>query len=228
MKTVYCVIPGKKVTTILWAGKNGNMKLAENGSHIIQTFHFDNSQVGAVLLSGTYSYTDANNCLSCPFSASNNAGNAGKCYTHKFHSRMAQKSVIKSAFQKGITLNEFLEKTQNVKYVRFGAYGEPVLMELALIKKLADGRKFTGYTHTWRTVEPAYMNFFMASVHSEQEYLQAKNMGYRSYWADDVTTKELLPKTVIYCPNFTKKIPCSECGLCNGAGKARSIFHPIH
>lgn len=112
--------------------------------------------------------------------------------------------------------------------VRFGAYGEPVLLPLDMVREIA-GRavRHTGYTHRWK--EPAiqgYRQFFMASCDAS-DYEQAEAMGWRTF----IVSKDEVPGHVL-CPASEeggRRTNCAKCGLCAGNSRpARSIWIPAH
>ena len=104
--------------------------------------------------------------------------------------------------------------------IRFGAYGEPVLIPIDIFRELAnvsDG--WTGYTHQWAFPGYAvYQPFLMASVDSMAEYEQAKRLGWRTFRvrteAQELTNRE------ISCPASDEaghKTTCADCKLCAGS-----------
>ena len=119
------------------------------------------------------------------------------------------------------------------KPIRLGAYGDPA-SDVESSKRLAKigGRNTLSYTHQWRTV-PELKPFAMASVDSADEYVEAKQAGWRTYRHQsldrleyhsggrfiDIHSKEWNGgyQSEILCPNTTHKIQCVDCGLCNGA-----------
>jgi hypothetical protein len=107
--------------------------------------------------------------------------------------------------------------------VRFGTYGEPVLIPLKLVQHLASlSSGWTGYTHQWSNVAYAgYRQYLMASVHGltgpwSREH--AKSLGWRTFRtmrggepADDE----------VLCPASKEaghRLSCMTCRLCDGAG----------
>jgi hypothetical protein len=73
-------------------------------------------------------------------------------------------------------------------------------------------KSWTGYTHQWRK-KPEYAAYLMASNHSIQDEVDAKNQGWRSFVASSEKTG------LTQCPasnemNF--KSNCAKCGLCSG------------
>lgn len=116
------------------------------------------------------------------------------------------------------------------KKVRFGAYGEPVLIPYPIVKLIAEvATGHTGYTHRWQEgvyLNSGYKNYFMASVDSEEEYQIAAKNGWRSFRV--VTEWKLQPNEMV-CLNSWKNKTCFECLQCNGAGNnLRSIIIKVH
>lgn len=106
------------------------------------------------------------------------------------------------------------------KKIRFGAYGEPVLIPVSILSALASIAKgWTGYTHQWRKSElQKYRAFLMASCDSAQDAEQAIAMGWR-YFRVRSKAQAILPGE-INCPASDEaghKTTCAKCGLCNGA-----------
>lgn len=104
--------------------------------------------------------------------------------------------------------------------VRFGAYGDPVLLPLWLVQSFANlsGGNYTGYTHQWRRPEyQIFRPYFMASCETIADTQLAESMGWRWYM---VTTQESVPGAVL-CPNqntaLKQVVLCNTCWACNGA-----------
>lgn len=105
--------------------------------------------------------------------------------------------------------------------IRFGAYGDPVLLPLDTMRGIAEASEgWTGYTHAWRTCDPDYREFLMASVDSPIESMLAQWNGWRTFrvktadWAD--------MKGELHCPASTEKgakLQCADCLACNGNGE---------
>jgi hypothetical protein len=117
------------------------------------------------------------------------------------------------------------------KAVRFGAYGEPVLIPLHLVKFMAiHARGFTGYTHQWKNLEYLeYRAYFMASADNESEVIKAHQMGYRTFRVKGENQANLTNE--IDCPNATTGVQCRDCTLCDGLGvhgKGKSITAVVH
>ena len=104
--------------------------------------------------------------------------------------------------------------------IRWGAYGEPVLIPLAIVAHLssiADG--WTGYTHQHRRPEfQGFRAYFMASVHSVGEGADANARGWRYFRASNDATPA--PGEIV-CPASDAggwRADCNSCKACKGAG----------
>lgn len=107
--------------------------------------------------------------------------------------------------------------------VRFGTYGEPVLIPLHVVANLASlSTGWTGYTHQWMSLHYAgYKQFFMASVHGltgpwSREH--AKSLGWRTFRT--MRGGKPAPDEVL-CPASVEaghRLSCLTCRLCDGAG----------
>ena len=115
--------------------------------------------------------------------------------------------------------------------IRFGAYGDPAAVPTRIWETLASASKrFLGYTHAWRTCDPALKAFCMASVDSPAEYAEAIAAGWRTF---RVRTKaEELQGGEIVCPaakEAGKRATCFDCSLCMGTSrKAKNIAIIAH
>ena len=117
--------------------------------------------------------------------------------------------------------------------VRFGAYGDPVLIPLAVFRRIAAAAgRWTGYTHQWRK-RPAYRQYLMASCDSMADYLAAKGKGWRTFRVS--SSMNPVQGAEILCPasdEAGKKTQCAKCGLCNGTRTTsdvrKDIMIPAH
>lgn len=99
--------------------------------------------------------------------------------------------------------------------VRFGAYGEPVLIPFRIVDNIAKvSSGHTGYTHQWKQpLFELYKKYFMASVDSPAEYKMAKSKGWRTF---RVSTDWDLHEKEMICMNSWQDKTCYECLLCGG------------
>lgn len=214
--------------------ETSNSKIAHIGELVLQTYHFSMQQVKNNDLT-----LDKNNCLDCKFSYNQNSGKSGGCYTHKGTQKLGIGSMLRALSKRVDSIKKFseedfktfLDKMDKFKVdlVRFGAYGEPVLLSLDIIESLTKrAKRYTGYTHQW--VNPKNKlkaKFFMASVHNVFEQSLAQSLDFRTFRTNklkDINTKEIM------CP-ANKTVSCTDCGACNGfnnKAKQKSIYINQH
>lgn len=171
-------------------------------------------------------------CFDCKHGQSEDA----TCYVRdKFKSR-GLKAKIRGLRDRGLDsipeLDQSIEDTllEQIelwgKGVRFGSYGEPILLGEELVEKISKRTKYwTGYTHQWHTNAWA-KKYFMASVDYSVVDKAARAMGWRTFFvngsdADHVT-----------CPASKEagyRTTCDKCKLCMGTqSKAKSVKINIH
>lgn len=106
------------------------------------------------------------------------------------------------------------------KYVRLGAYGDPVAVPVnvwARILRVAKG--WTGYTHSWALdIADPYRHLCMASTETLSTYRSAVSKGWRSFRV--VSSDRNLRPNEILCPS-DRGIQCVDCRLCNGNPTSR-------
>ena len=164
--------------------------------------------------------TDAHTvCSGCPF-----ASGAG-CYVNVGQAPAA----VWKGFHRGIY--PFLAPADYGRVfasrrVRFGAYGNPTLLPLPLVDRIArvsDG--WTGYFHDWRThpQAQAYGRYFKASIETADSFRAAVAAGFRTF---HVSPEK--PEGTVECLSDARGMTCSECRLCNGRfGSAGAPFRPV-
>jgi hypothetical protein len=133
------------------------------------------------------------------------------------------------------------------KPVRLGSYGDPSFLPSRLLYKITRRRKrkWTGYTHQWRTTPKyrarKYARYLMASIDKFggpiiNQITEAKRLGYRYFRVADNLTDgtgwNRVRDNEVACPNFTHKVQCADCGLCNGStgpdDRRKDIVIPVH
>lgn len=103
--------------------------------------------------------------------------------------------------------------------VRWGAYGEPVLIPVEMMAAISSVSKgWTGYTHQWRRAEfQVYKHYLMASCDSAKDAQDALAMGWRYFRVR--SKSDPIMKGEVSCPSADeagKKSNCAKCQLCNG------------
>lgn len=111
------------------------------------------------------------------------------------------------------------------KVVRIGAYGDPVAIPLATIKKIHKVAKFIlGYTHQWKMAKAqSYKPYLMASVDTisgyHKEFHAAISKGWRTFRARSIDDTIIYDNEMI-CPASAeagKLTNCHNCGACSGS-----------
>lgn len=108
------------------------------------------------------------------------------------------------------------------RMILWGAYGEPVLIPIALMRHLsALASGWTGYSHQWAKPEfREYRAFLMASVHDARGAEHARQLGWRYFRSGLDATPA---RGEIVCPASAeagKRLTCEACGICNGRGRS--------
>jgi hypothetical protein len=164
---------------------------------------------------------DAAVCLDCPLRGI--LGKMRTCYVNLGQGpRMVHDAYVRGRYVE-------YDPAEHDRYfrgrkVRWGAYGEPVLIPLPIVSRLsavADG--WTGYTHQHRRPEfQEYRRYFMASVHSVEEGRDATRRGWRYFRASN----DGAPAAGEFvCPASEDggwRRDCNTCDACKGAG-ARAV-----
>ena len=211
---------------VLYRGESPFVREGDRQYVVILTFSSDNRKTGDMaqvwILAENESPLEARKlglyqivCGDCPVVAA--------CYVNLAH----RPRTLYEAYQRGdypdASLALYAELVA-AKGVRFGAYGDPVLIPLPLVEELVAlaGRRFTGYTHQWRRPEyQAYRPYFMASCETLADVTLAEQMGWRWYL---VTLEDAanVPGAVL-CPHQNEKNKyatlCNTCWACNGASR---------
>jgi hypothetical protein len=111
------------------------------------------------------------------------------------------------------------------KYVRLGAYGDPVAIPLVSIEKVCQvAAGWTGYTHQWKRAKAqSYKKYLMASVDTtkgfHKEFIQAQTKGWRTFRAT-TADDNVVHANEFVCPASKeggKKLTCQQCGACSGS-----------
>jgi len=222
-----------------------NAKVSQNSKigigYVVQTYHFSINQVIEMSLTN-----DKVSCLDCPLSYNQNNGKSGGCYTHKGLQNLGLNSMLRSLNKKLHTIKEFNENdfnafinkvkfTNKIDLIRFGAYGEPILMPLNVVKTLSNlSDKTTGYTHQWNKPQfKTYNHFLMASTHTEIERKKANVLNFRSFFVAESKISDFKVLNAVNCPaskENQKNLTCIACGLCNGIkrGNKKDVYIMKH
>src|SRR5690606_5702489 len=103
-------------------------------------------------------------CGACPLRGVN--GSARACYV----SVAQAPSAVWRALQRGDYPALPGVHVFRHQLVRYGAYGDPAAVPLRIWEAIAErAAGFTGYTHQWRTADPRYSRYLMASADSPED-----------------------------------------------------------
>lgn len=167
---------------------------------------------------------DEASCMDCLFGKKYGGG----CYVRKGFSNKGLMSKVRSlhrAYVDGrVNVLPIGELAANEarhckgKFVRFGAYGEPVLLGEENVRTIiGKAWSFAGYTHQWHRDEYQWASkYFMASVETEAMMLKAHGKQWRTF---RVRKKGEAVGREVSCPASKeggRKVTCDVCGLCRG------------
>jgi hypothetical protein len=151
-------------------------------------------------------------CRECPFAAGNG------CYVNLGHAP----ANIWKAWQRGL-YPEIIPAHYPLAFggrkIRFGAYGNPTLLPLSIVKSIAKvSNGWTGYFHDWKVnpLAASYAAYFMASTETADSHKLANELGFRSFHVSPIQ-----PAGTLECLSETRGMECSQCKLCAGLSKAR-------
>ena len=200
---------------------SGNRKTGQKGKkNMVQTWIMNKLAPPIECARNGLDYLCCGNCKHRPL-------NIGSCYVTLLH---GPQSIYK-AFKRGryaFLPKKNYKKVFGARHIRFGAYGDPALVPLHIIRALSTAcNGFTGYTHQWKHVSKGYAQYLMASVDCVSEYSTAKAKGYRTFRISCTGLDN--QQTEVSCPAYTKGLLCSKCNLCCGnSRKAKDISIKVH
>ena len=116
--------------------------------------------------------------------------------------------------------------------IRIGSYGDPAAVRTLVWEALVSkAKRWTGYTHRWKTCDQRLKKYCMASVDSKQEREDAIAMGWRTFLvvpeevgllADFPGFDKIGFDGAILCPATIGKSVCAKCSLCMGTSSKAS------
>jgi hypothetical protein len=185
------------------------------------------------------------------------SGHGSVCYVPAW---MGPNNVFKAAALERDTYIECSAEDAAVlvegRQIRLGAYGDPAAIPIEVwwkLLKLADG--WIGYTHQWHHLEDAWQWLLMASVDTEEERLDAKKAGWRTFRMKDPRAPLMMGEyesrgrmedsgagfrikghyfapTEFACPaseEMQRRTTCAKCMLCAGlSSAAKDVAINVH
>ncbi|MGX9944952.1 hypothetical protein ACTG4Q_21040 [Bradyrhizobium denitrificans] len=146
--------------------------------------------------------------------------NVGRsCYVTLMHGPR----VVWDAYQRGLYPEVPLAKARKLlarRTVRLGSYGDPAAVPFAVWEQALDQvTELSGYTHMWRKY-PMLSAFCMASCDSEQDRVDAKALGFRTFRVRGKDDPKLPGEG--HCPASNEMGKATQCAMCLLCGGARS------
>ncbi len=169
---------------------------------------------------------DASVCGDCPFRPSL-ASPSGRmrCYVVDSKSWPGLINIHRS-WQMGnipVVAPERAASLLQGRIVRLGGYGDPAAIPIAIWEALlADAAVVLGYTHQYRTCDPRFARWLMASVETGEGRHEARALGYRTYRVDLEEAGKLAGEA--RCPaskEMGHRLTCATCQACNGTATGR-------
>ena len=166
-------------------------------------------------------------CGGCPYSSTANGGN-NDCYVRVEQMPTAVWKSVKDEPIPDINPADI----RPGQAIRLGSYGDPAFLPLSLLETWTIGRKFTGYTHQWRTLPESagYQQYLMASCETPAQVKMANKKGWRAYRTIERPDAPLSGNEIL-CPYVSKQgtVQCADCRLCSGSSiGAKDIAIPLH
>lgn len=136
---------------------------------------------------------------------------------------------------------DYFKMISDYQPTRLGSYGDPAAIPRDVLNIVIGNAGHTGYTSSWQRDDvQEYRDILSASVHTMQEYEQAKRIGWKVYFTPlDGTDPSTIGLTL--CPASVeakeerehagkpKRVDCANCLLCNGTSKhCNDIYSPMH
>ena len=156
-------------------------------------------------------------CGPCPLRG-NGTGKNRACYVVV---AQAPTSVWKTyrAGRYPIATPEFVANLLRGRKIRLGAYGDPAMVPIDVVKTLISTVKgWTAYSHQWRTIDPEWAHIVMASADTVADRRDARAAGYRSFYVVPMNTDISTIPHAVECmaTRANNKLQCSECLACAG------------
>lgn len=104
--------------------------------------------------------------------------------------------------------------------IRLGAYGDPAAVPSRIWQQVTEQAAFwTGYTHQWRTCDPVFARWCMASCDSLADQRAARMLGYRTFRVTTQDARRERQPDEIVCPASVEmgyRTTCERCRVCGG------------
>lgn len=171
-----------------------------------------------------HSGADSAICGPCPLRG-NGTGKNRACYVVV---SQAPTSIWKTyrAGRYPIASPEFVANVLRGRRMRLGAYGDPAMLPIDVVKTLISTLKgHTGYTHQWPNIAPEWAHILMASADTVADRRNARMAGWRSFYVVPMGTDIAAIPNAVECMATREhnKLQCAECLACAGTRGRKAI-----
>lgn len=146
------------------------------------------------------------------------------CYVNVWQGPNAIYKAYRNGSYARVTSSTTVQALVAGRAIRFGAYGDPAAVPVAVWRTLARAATgHTGYTHQWRSAKfAALAPYCQASCDSVADVALARAKGFRGAFLV-VPQGADVPADALHCPASVERgklTQCASCLACNGAGAA--------
>ena len=188
--------------------------------HMVQTFIIRADVTPLEAIKQGLDYSVCGDCLARP-------ANAGFCYVNVGRSvRSVHEAYKRGRYAKpGIDYDPaILPQLFAGMVFRLGTYGDPAAAPFQIWRRATlNAAGMTGYTHQWRRF-PTFKLLTMASCDTEQDMMEAKAAGWRTFRIR-LSSDQLIEREIV-CPASHEagaKTQCASCKACGGySSKAKA------
>lgn len=168
---------------------------------------------------------DASICGDCQLRFNPETGKR-KCYVKVWQAPRSVYEGYKRGIYPRLETQSAIAQACEGRAVRFGSYGDPYAAPYWLWAAMASKAiAWTGYSHQWRKLGRDWARLLMASADTQQDAIDARNAGWRSFRASPVAFDNIKGLEIV-CPASKEKgarTNCAACKACMGASsKARA------
>lgn len=211
------MLDGQMIVCIITNPKQA--RINPKTSEIVQTYIF-RADVGPV--EAVRSGADVSVCGDCRHRGQNGRGRS--CYVQLW----GGPRNIWLAHARGkypVARDYEAERALRGRVVRMGSYGDPAALPATVWREAIRGAAaVVGYTHQWRSCDPEFADWCMASCDTEEERWTARALGWRTFRVRSADAPRLDREVI--CPasiEAGKLTNCGECRACGGnSARARA------
>lgn len=205
------LLDGNPIVVVAITKESKNSKTG----NMVQTYILVDNQESPV--ANYKSFADESICGDCQ----HRRGKGGACYVNVGQGP----TIVAKGIARGIYPQDLTRAVAACRYraVRLGTYGDPAAVpHYVWVSLLSGAKSHTGYTHQWKSGKANHVkDYCMASANDEQDRIQAKAMGWRTFRVRSKEEAVLAGEFV--CPASSeggKRLLCVDCTACDGAYRA--------